>query len=533
MKRIIRLTALLLALVMVVGIVAGCKKNAGGGAGGGAANAVTVEFSDEYTLSPLYGGIKDKNYFMHNPDRGFRTDLVIYVDKLTQYANDEAELQKAIRSEFNIYFGGLQEPCHLAFAYIYLTKWHLEELPDDALTVIEGIFEYCRLKNYKLYVCFCYNNQYAINCHLSQENKDKLASECADQETILKHIDQLAPIIAEYKDCCFNIKNGFIGFVGEWARSFQWPEVDYNVITKAIVDKLCAPNEIYFSHRLPEYTADVKKAYPDWENIKWIGFNNCAFYGEQSNEGWNSAGFQVNDKDGWWEYMCENGAYAPTSGEMFTSENLNSRGCILKGKEAILEMAHHWQSVFSFFHGKYDCVSRSDLIAIMDNWAREEINKEWLDAQGIIYDPNWFVDANGNPVARNCYEFIRDHLGYKIVADNVKIDAANGKITVSMGFKNYGFSAAFNLKSGFAILNDKFEMVSEVEVGDPSKWYSHDPENWKSNEVLSYSLSAELDAPTESGTYYVAFFLRNTMGMGAQLSNTVDFQNNYNILYSF
>ena len=530
MKTFMRLTALVLAMVMLLSVAVGCKKKES------TTSTVNVSFSEEYNPAPIYGDIRNQNYFMYNPDRGFRTHNSIKVQDLIEYANDKQKLSGKISSEFNIYFQNLKEPCSLSYCYIYLTKWHLEELPEEALAVIRGVFDYARTRKIKLLASFCYNNSYPIPWYTSEENKRLLASECADEATILKHIGQLAPIVAEYKDCIYTIKNGFIGYVGEWAEPYQYPSVDYDKITMAIVDKLCAPNELYFSHRLPRYTASVEKNYPDWENIKWVGFNNCAFYGEQSRDGWDSEGFQVNDKDGWWEYMCENGAYAPTSGEMFTSENLNSRGCILKGKEAILEMAHHWQSVFSFFHGKYDCVSRSDLIAIMDNWAREEINKEWLDAQGIIYDPNWFVDANGNPVSRTCYEFIRDHLGYKLVAEKVGLSAADGKINVQMDFKNYGFSAAFNLKSGFAILNEKYEVVSEVEVGDPTKWYSHDPENWKSNVVLNHSLSAELDAPTEAGTYYVAFFLRNTMGVGAQLSNDeqwIPFQNNYNILYTF
>ena len=102
-----------------------------------------------------------------------------------------------------------------------------------------------------------------------------------------------------------------------------------------------------------------------------------------------------------------------------------------------------------------------------------------------------------------------------------------------MNFKNYGMSAAFNLESGFAILDDKYNVVSSVAAGDPKTWYSHDPENWKSNVVLDHSISAELDTPTEKGTYYVAFYLKNTMGVGAQLSNQVQFENNNNILFQF
>ena len=518
MKTKIRLLALLMAFVMLFTVMAS-------GCGGS-----KVSFDESFTMAPLTASA-EKHYFMYNPDRGFRTDLVIYVDQLTQYVGDPARLTKEIASQFNIYFGGLKEPCSLAFAYVYITKWHLSELPSEALEVIKAMFDYCRLRKYKLYFCVCYNNNYAIPYYMSVENQEKLASECADEETILKHIDQLAPIVAEYKDCIFNIKNGFIGYVGEWARSYQYPEVNYNTITKAIVDKLAAPNGLYFSHRDVAYTKDAKEFYSDWENAKWIGFNNCAFYGEQTNEGWNSADFQIGNPNGHWEYVCENGAYAPVTGELYTSHAMNRYNAIVTGKQAILELAHHWHVSLSFWHCKYDCPY--DLINIMETWEKQEINKEWLDAQSIIYDPNWFVDANGNPASRNCYEFIRDHLGYKIVANDVNIKAQGGKINATMNFKNYGFSAAFNLISGFAILDDKYNVVSEVNAGDPTKWYSHDPENWKSNVVLDHSITAELDAPTEKGTYYVAFYLKNTMGVGAQLSNSVQFENNQNLLFAF
>ena len=524
MKHFLRIVALILVLASVFSLAAGCNKKK--------ETAVNVEFSDEFTLTPLTASAS-QYYFMYNPDRGFRTHNVIRVQELIEYVGDEQKMMGKLSSEFGIYFQNLKEPCSLSYCYIYFTPWVREELPPEALEVVKSIFEYARVRKIKLLASFAYNDQYHEAWYSDNTLKENMSKVCADEKTMLRHIDQLAPIVSEYKDCIFTIKNGFIGFVGEWAYPYQYPEVDYDKITMAIVDKLCAPNELYFSHRLPRYTASVEKNYPDWENAKWIGFNNCAFYGEQTNDGWDSEGFQLGDADGWWEYLCENGAYAPSSGEMFTSQNLNDRNCIIKGKDAILELAHHWHTVFSFFHGKYDCVSQPKYTVIMETWERQEINKEWLDAQGIIYDPNWFVNDSGATVPRNCYEFIRDHLGYKIVADNVKVNAADGKIKVDMGFKNYGFSAAFNLKSGFAILNDKYEVVSEVEVGDPSKWYSHDPENWKSTEVLSYNLSGELDAPSESGTYYIAFFLRNTMGMGAQLSNEVTFEKECNILYAF
>lgn len=527
MRAFIKITALFLSLIILIGVMGGCNKKEGGKDGA----AIEVSFSAEYSPAPINASVQNKNYFMYNPDRGFRVHNVIRVKDIIDYVGDEEQMLARVKQLFDSYTKKVDEPWSITYAYIYLTPWHLEELPDEALTAVKGIFKYARQNKIKLAASFCYNDNYALNWGASEENRELLASECADEVTILKHIDQLAPIIAEYKDCCFTIKNGFIGYVGEWAYNYQYPEVDYDKITKAIVDKLCAPNEIYFSQRLPEYGVSAKKKYPGWENSKWIAFNNCAFFGEQKKEGWYSANFYVDDPLGWWEYICENGAYFPVSGEMYTSGYLNRNGVFLDGKESILELAHHWHTVFSFYHGKYD--AKEGYVRVMDLWAREELGSQWLDANGIIYDPNFFLDDNGNTVVRNCYEFIRDHLGYKIVAENIKLDAADGKIAVSMDFKNYGFSAAFNLKSGFAILDEKFNPVTEIEVGDPTKWYSHDPENWQSTVVLDHSISGEFSAPTTSGTYYVAFFLRNTQGVGAQLSNEVQFENNYNILYSF
>lgn len=533
MKIKLRLLAFVMAFVMVFTVIAsGCGSKA--------------SFNESVQLEPLTATVQDKNIFMYNPDRGFRTDVVIRAEELLPYVNNESKMMKELSSIFNVYFGGLKEPCSLAFAYVYFTPWHDKELSEDALKVLEWIFEYCRIRKYKLFLCICYNESYALNFGLSDENKEKLASECADEKTILKHIDQFAPVIAEYKDCIFNIKSGFIGYVGEWAFNYQYPEVDYNKIAMAIVEKLCVPNDLYFSIRSPGYKLAIEEKYPDWPYFDYIGFNNCAMYGEQTHPNWNSGCYQLGHNGGsketgcssaghnandLWEYTTKVAAYVPVTGEMFTAKSMNKQNTIPTGKEMILELVHHRHVTFSFWHCKYD--TTLGYTNIMEGWERQEVNKEWLDAQKIVYDPNWFVDANGNPVSRNCYEFIRDHLGYKLVGSSFNTKTEGGKIKADLTFKNYGFSAVFNLVSGFAILDDKYNVVSEVNVGEPKTWHSHDPDDPQSTVVPDYTISGELDIPEEKGTYYVSFYLKNTMGIGAQLSNNVMFENNQNVLFAF
>jgi hypothetical protein len=102
-----------------------------------------------------------------------------------------------------------------------------------------------------------------------------------------------------------------------------------------------------------------------------------------------------------------------------------------------------------------------------------------------------------------------------------------------MSLVNYGFSAAFNLESGFALIDSEGNVVSEVISGEPKTWYNRNPDDPYSREVLTHTLVAELDAPEKAGEYRIAFFLRNTMGQYANLSNKVNRLNGYNILYAF
>ena len=180
----------------------------------------------------------------------------------------------------------------------------------------------------------------------------------------------------------------------------------------------------------------------------------------------------------------------------------------------------------------------------MKRWIeKESITPDILDANGIIYDPNWFVDVDGDAIHRNPYEFLRDHLGYKLVAENstLKGDLGRlGKLTVDMTFKNYGFAAPFFLEAGFAVLDSKYNVVSSVAAGEPDKWislpadyYTTERKSSVQADVLTHNVSAELELPEAEGTYYIAFYLKNSMDDYAMLSNDLPFEGDgFNILHT-
>jgi hypothetical protein len=232
---------------------------------------------------------------------------------------------------------------------------------------------------------------------------------------------------------------------------------------------------------------------------------------------------------------------------MYHNIALRSPEKCITGMEAIKQLAHHRYTTLSQWNSYIESGFESGLDengkqvpkdSVMQRWINNEtITPEMLDTEGIIYDPAWFYDDNGKLVHRNPYEFVRDHLGYKVQAQNMTIRGEFKKdslMTFNIKLKNYGFAAAFNIESGYMILDKDYNVVSEVKAGEPSKWYSHDPENWKSTEILEHTVSGDLTLPKESGKYYIAFYMRNTMEDYAKLSNNMDYiKDKYNILYQF
>ena len=489
-----------------------------------------------------------------NPDRGYRSEFVFRIEKTAKpdlkydwrtvfEDQSDAEVEAVFNKIFDLYFPDFAEPVNNLFlVYVYLTSYNKGDLPERVLEILKIFFRMCRARKVKSMLRFCYNWSYAKSYWLSEENRSKLASECADQDTILNHIKQLSPVIAEYADTIHTISNGFVGYVGEWAKAYQYPIVDYPTVMKAIVENLCVPNGLFFSNREVDYKDELIEADPDYEYLGYISHNNDAMYGEQPNKDWYSGSYQLGRPE--WQKVIDEGAYTPQDGEMFTiaavvdatlGRTYNPR--VPSGLQMILECAHHRHTSMSNWHCYNEALNPESKYYndnIMLNWQkRENVIPQLLDFNRVVYDPDWFLDDEGNRVLRDPYQFIRDHLGYRLVAQTADI-VGKEELTVILKLKNYGFAAAFYLKSDLAILDENYNVISSVEAGEPHKWYSHDPENYLSTEVLDHFVKAKLKTPEKSGKYYIAFGLKNTMGTYARLSNKdIEFVNGYNILCEF
>lgn len=486
--------------------------------GCGSMNSVDVTV----TLKPL--GVEGDKLLWPNPDRGFRTEQVIYLrktrvsglDSRTVFVDEsEDQIRRDIEKILNIYNPPSSEQTNLSLCYLYITDWRSEELSEDLLRFFDIYFQVCREKKMKnmLRICYC------------DDHTDITTG--ASEQWIIRHIKQLEEtgVIARNADAIHTIECGFIGAYGEMGELYQHPPIDDQKVIMAINERLALPNNLYYSVRRPMYKNLVGKDYEHYWNISY----NCdAMFGYQS-YGWKE--FEAGTDE--WIQVENEGAYTPQGGEMLVNASTIGTGCVPTGMEMLMQCYYHRHTSMSFWHGYREVINQDN---VMNRWKSQKVTTRDLDEKGIIYDPAWFVDENGKTVERNYFELIRDHLGYKISAKEASLlwtGLDTEKMKVSMSLVNYGFAAAFNLQSGFAVLDSEGNVVSEVITGDPSKWYNRNPDKPFDSEILTHNLNAELDPPKIKGEYKLAFFLRNTMGVYANLSNSLENLNGYNILHTF
>lgn len=124
------------------------------------------------------------------------------------------------------------------------------------------------------------------------------------------------------------------------------------------------------------------------------------------------------------------------------------------------------------------------------HWKECPLTAEKLDTLGILYDESYFRNSSGQQVARSAYDFIRDHLGYRLNLKSADIERKGRKIRYSISFTNTGFATVINPHQVHLLLIDPEGDIAEdclLSGADPKSWQPYDPESG-THEVLTHSI---------------------------------------------
>ena len=447
-----------------------------------------------------------------NPERGFRHEAYIGMPpgsniwgigawlkgRATKGFSDDWLLMNARR------YG--HDGITLAQAYCYLDAFLDRPLSPEKLALLQRSLDRCRQAGLKVLLRFAY-----------ERNMSRKTGPTIDR--ILEHLDQLAPLLQKNKDVIYVLQAGFVGAWGEWHSSAHRIEEDHSKLAAIIARELQAlPKDRMIQLRvLPKYKrwvlqdptlnaltpVTVENAFSGTTAAR-IGLADDGFLANKSDGGtWPEPPFYANPGNPEFDAFTRESPYLAVDGELYWSD----QGGQIDGLRAAKRLRlHHYTSLslthsYSGYEGKRYSI---------DRWMETCITAEELRREKLPVSAGYFEDRDGRPVKRTIFEYIRDHLGYRIELQKARFpQKAKSTLPVEIELINRGFATLINPRPVYLVLiNTAGEMVAQHKTDvDPHDWQPFRPGD-PNYEPLLHSIKA--DVPLKglaAGEYMLGLWL--------------------------
>lgn len=420
---------------------------------------------------------------LQNPDRGFHLESNLLADQMKSPYNDYEIFEDNMYGKKAEQFGAKDDKLTLVQQYIYLTKWVSKDLDNEALGNIRKVFELMKVKGYKAILRFAYNH-----AGLGTSGGES-------KQWILRHIEQLTPLLNEYIGQIATVQVGFIGAWGEWHTS---PLVNdqgaKNAIVSALLRALPAPYCVEM--RYPNHKKALTLEQEEYRGR--IGYANDYFTaGEHPLAPDNDFIPNTEDYKTVADEVKANNFYV--SGEIPYNENTEwGLSSLISPIKSLRILREHRYSAF-------DITQNYDLNIV--SWKRVKVNPSLLNNNHILFDESYFKDEEGNEVVRSFYDFVRDHLGYRLnLKTESTVEVKNGNLDYNLTITNTGFSTVINPKEVYLVLvSGDNQVVKEMKLDvDPKTWIPST--NEEPNQVALYTVKGNV-AVGMTGTYKVGIWM--------------------------
>ncbi|MFC5404776.1 DUF4874 domain-containing protein [Cohnella soli] len=445
---------------------------------------------------------------LHNPDRGFRLEIALDVGRnYNAHVPEVSGTTTFLHKHYEDYKGDRPK---LAQTYFYLSAYENKDLDDAAFETMQLFMDELRQMGMRSLLRFSYQTGY-------------YGPECADREQMFRHMEQLAPFISKNKDVIHVYQAGFIGSWGEWHSSkyeFDRKEVLENILRMV-------PEELQVQVRLPEYKADLGNEHPQY---KRVGFHDD-FIAIKPNSG--DGGLIPGSSQ--YEQFCEESPFLLIDGELPWGEWSFGDGWYIDPYGTIMRLVEHHYTSLSLIHNhreEYYRQGGDEGKYSMEYWKEIGIDRAWLQLNRLPYSDAWFLDEHGNEIRRSTFEYIRDHLGYRLQADQLEIELLKEirTLTLVLELRNYGFAAPHALKSAaFVWIDKQGNEIYASSAGNPRLWHPYEPGDAKRS-VLAHVIQANLPLPENAGVYQLGLKISNSAGHPVRLANDIPFVQGVNVL---
>lgn len=380
--------------------------------------------------------------------------------------------------------------------YIYLPEFRdVDVIPENGIKNIQTLFDYLRANGYKAILRFAYRNEHTTEGYPSAART-------------LKHAEQLAPLITQNIDVISVIQSGFIGQWGEWSPSFSTAE--NNAIMKALLAGIPEGYgmEMRYCGRKNSLKPEISTA-----DYNRIGFNNDYFTGGQHPMACGGSDFCPGDAQ--YIQVAEESFNAYVSGEVPHEGKTDPTwglDFMLETSPLLPILKEHHYVALDVTQNFYNNIK---------HWRTVKVFPAMLNRMNIFFDEGYFIE-DGKPVVRSFYQFVRDHLGYRLNVESVEFNMSSDNLHFAIELKNTGFATVHNPKKVYLVIIDENGNISEempledVNPKDWQPWAEGAPET-----QLTHSFSGRIILPSTSTIFQVGLLITDAK---ESLKNKMEYQ---------
>lgn len=420
----------------------------------------------------------DDSYFI-NPEKG------MYLTNVYYFRNGEVPEAASVEHMRSFRDRNMS----LSFSQFYLIDFLERELSGEVLSTIRDDFENHRAAGLKTIVRFCYN-------YTGAESDSEKEPEV---DLVLRHVEQVKPLLREYSDIIYVMQAGFIGSWGEWSISTHFKnDSDRRKVVDALLDALPVTRQIAL--RTPSFktrvfdtklrdTITLATAF-DGSPLSRVGGHNDCFLANASDAGTfgSSVGRVL------WQSETR---YTIMGGETCIPD---PSYCNCTGGMKALE-DYHWSYLNSAYNTKALALLEED----------------------------------------GCMEDIYKRLGYRLSLEKAAFDGkwtANGQIRIRINVKNNGFASLMNPRLVEFVIEKKNDKSIKTVIPTET-----DPRYWQAGTVSFWDSIIDLPETLQEGEEYNLYLnlpdpaptLYANPEFSVRLANKDmwdEFQG-YNLIYSF
>ena len=341
-------------------------------------------------------------------------------------------------------------------SYCFLDRYNHTPLTQEKLDDIERFLLKLRMMKVKTLLRFAYELSPAFDGPTGAD--------------ILRHLEQLTPLLRKYSDVIYVLQSGFIGKFGEWHNSFNHLQDDvpfHRELMAAVLESL--PENRMTMMRYPGLKMALFGTEPITESEAFtadprarIGHFNDGFLARPPSHGgtFGSVRSLVSVEEEF-EYIAQESRFMAQDGELFWRD---VGGAALPTEALTLLRKWHYDTL-SFVHGNADFEGTNKYS--IDIWKKVPVDPLFLKDNGFVAPDGYFFDERGNFVRRSYFEYIRDHLGYRFELQSADITASGGNISAEITLINRGFSAPVNPRQAYLTLcgnGRKYEFAFDADL---------------------------------------------------------------------